>query len=90
VSHASTRRPHAHGTREYRTAPARASDTTDRNFARKRLRKAATTLGTALRAVRRTRRDAISRDCAGALAADLRDARDRAVRFLNVLRRDQP
>ncbi len=62
-----------------------AAGTTDRTLALRRLRRAVRTLKGSITIVSKARKNGISRDCAGALKGELRDAKDRAERLLGTL-----
>ena len=62
-----------------------AAGTTDRTLALRRLRRAVRTLKESITIVSKARKNGISRDCAGALKGELRDAKDRAERLLGTL-----
>ena len=65
-----------------------AAGTTDRTLALRRLRRAVRNLKGSINVVSRARKKGkISRDCAGALKAELNDAKDRTERLLATLPR---
>jgi len=66
-----------------------AAGATDRTQAVKRLRRGVRALKDSIAAAAKGRKSRISHACAGALKADLRDAKDRAERFLGTLRQSR-